>query len=223
MLSRSEEDHLKAVHALIQEGERAFTSDVAARLNTKASSVTDMLKKLAEKGLLTHVPYHGARLTARGERTALILVRKHRLWETFLVHHLGMGWDEVHEIAEQLEHVSSDGLIEKLDAFLGHPTADPHGEPIPAPDGSVKATRSMRLSGAPKGGTVTVVAVYDRSPEFLRFLTGHRIGIGSRLKVLDRNTHDGSMSVSVAGRAVLLGRSSAENILIAPWTGKRAA
>jgi DtxR family transcriptional regulator, Mn-dependent transcriptional regulator len=216
MLTRSEEDHLKAVYTLIQEGERAFTTDVAARLSTKASSVTDMLKKLADKGLLKHVPYHGVKLTTRGERIALALVRKHRLWESFLVHHLGMGWDEVHEIAEQLEHVSSDALIEKLDAFLGHPAVDPHGEPIPGRDGRMKATRLRRLSEAPKGDGASVVAVYDRSPEFLRFLTGHRIGIGTRLKVLDRNTHDGSMSVSVAGRTVLLGRSSADNILIAP-------
>ena len=129
MLTRSEEDHLKAVYALLQDGESAFTKDIAARLNTKASSVTDMLKKLAEKGFLKHEPYYGAKLTAKGTAHALTLVRKHRLWETFLVERLGFGWDEVHEVAEQLEHVSSDGkencACAKPSAWTRAPRATP--------------------------------------------------------------------------------------------------
>ncbi|MFZ1687685.1 MAG: metal-dependent transcriptional regulator, partial [Flavobacteriales bacterium] len=124
-MTRAEEDHLKAVHRLLEDG-IAGTNAIAERLSTKASSVTVMLQKLDEKGLLNYQPYKGVTLTRKGREQAVALVRKHRLWETFLVQHLGFGWDEVHEVAEQLEHIQSGQLVDKLDEFLGHPHFDPH-------------------------------------------------------------------------------------------------
>lgn len=213
MFTRSEQDHIKAIHTLSADG-RAFTKDLAEHLRTKASSVTDMLKRLAEKGLVRHEPYRGARLTARGRSEAMRLVRHHRLWETFLVERLGFGWEEVHEVAEQLEHVSSAKLIDKLDAFLGHPDTDPHGEPIPRRDGAMKEAAFTRLGDLPRGARARVAAVNDRSPEFLRYLTLQRITLGSAVRVTERNEHDGSIGITAGKRTILLGKSSADNILV---------
>lgn len=195
MLTRSEEDHLKAVHALLQEEDRAFTKDIAARLSTKASSVTDMLKRLAVKKLLKHEPYHGARLTAKGEAIALQLVRRHRLWETFLVERLGFGWDEVHEVAEQMEHVASEQLIDKLDAYLGHPAFDPHGDPIPDKSGRIRARRTRRLSSCAQGDTVRIAAVSGTTDGLLRLLDAKGLRIGSVLTIQDVHAYDGSLDV----------------------------
>lgn len=215
-LTRSEEDHLKAVISLEEAGEQAFTNALADRLQTRASSVTSMVRKLADKGLLSHKPYHGVTLTRKGRSLAVELVRRHRLWETFLVERLGFGWEEVHEVAEQLEHVSSEKLIRKLDAYLGHPSSDPHGEPIPGPDGAVKSASLRSLASLRAGARARVAGVNDRSPEFLRFLTSHEIGLGASIRVIQRNEHDGSISIHAAGRTVLLGSSSAANILVSP-------
>lgn len=195
MLTRSEEDHLKAIHSLLQEEESAFTKDIAERLRTKASSVTDMLKKLAEKKLLKHEPYYGVKLTARGESIALQLVRRHRLWETFLVQRLGFGWDEVHEVAEQMEHVASEKLIDKLDGYLGHPTFDPHGDPIPDRNGKVRVRRTRRLSACSLGDTVRIVAVSETTDGLLRLLDSKGLRIGTVLSVQEVHAFDGSMDV----------------------------
>lgn len=195
MLTRSEEDHLKAIHSLLQEEESAFTKDIAERLRTKASSVTDMLKKLAEKKLLKHEPYYGVKLTARGESIALQLVRRHRLWETFLVQRLGFGWDEVHEVAEQMEHVASEKLIDKLDGYLGHPTFDPHGDPIPDRNGKVRVRRTRRLSACSLGDTVRIAAVSETTDGLLRLLDSKGLRIGTVLSVQEVHAFDGSMDV----------------------------
>lgn len=213
-LTRSEEDHLKAVISLEEAGETAFTNAIAGRLRTKASSVTSMVLKLAEKDLLSHRPYHGVTLTKKGRALAVELVRRHRLWETFLVERLGFGWEEVHDIAEQLEHVSSMKLIQKLDAYLGHPASDPHGEPIPRRNGALKSAALRRLGDLRKGASAHVAGVSDRSPEFLRFLTRQRIGIGASVRVSARNEHDGSISIVAGGQTVLLRKGSADNILV---------
>lgn len=195
MLTRSEEDHIKAVYALLQEADRASNKDIAERLRTKASSVTDMLKKLAEKGYLKHEPYYGVKLTAKGEALALQLVRKHRLWETFLVDRLGFGWDEVHEVAEQLEHVASEKLTDKLDAYLGKPAFDPHGDPIPDRNGRIRARRTKRLDACKAGEQVRIAAVSETTDGLLRLLDAKGLRIGSELAIQEVHAFDGSMDV----------------------------
>lgn len=195
MLSRSEEDHLKAVHRLLQDGTSAGTKDIAERLNIKASSVTVMLKKLAAKGLLKHEPYYGVKLTAKGTATALKLVRKHRLWETFLVQRLGFGWDEVHEVAEQLEHVGSDKLTDSLDDYLGNPAFDPHGDPIPDKQGKIRHRKTMRLDTCAPGDTVRIAAVSETTDGLLRLLDSRGLRIGTTFTVQEVHAFDGSMDV----------------------------
>lgn len=195
MLSRSEEDHLKAVYALLQDGDSAFTKDIAERLGTKASSVTDMLKKLAEKGYLKHEPYYGVKLTAKGQGLALQLVRRHRLWETFLVERLGFGWDEVHDVAEQMEHVASDKLIDKLDEYLGHPHFDPHGDPIPDRNGRLRTRKTRRLDTCKRGDQVRIAAVSETTDGLLRLLDAKGLRIGAQFVIQEVHTFDGSMDV----------------------------
>ncbi|MBK8227449.1 MAG: metal-dependent transcriptional regulator [Flavobacteriales bacterium] len=199
MLTRSEEDHIKAVYALLQAEESAFTKEIAARMHTKASSVTDMLKKLAKKKLLKHEPYYGVKLTAKGEALALQLVRRHRLWETFLVERLGFGWDEVHEVAEHMEHVASEKLVDKLDAYLGRPHFDPHGDPIPDKYGRIRARKTKRLAACKPGETVRIAAVSDTTDGLLRLLGAKGLRIGATLSVQEVHAFDGSMDVKPTG------------------------
>ncbi|MBK7384323.1 MAG: metal-dependent transcriptional regulator [Flavobacteriales bacterium] len=195
MPTRSEEDHIKAVYSLLQEGDSAFTKDIAERLQNKASSVTVMLKKLAEKGFLKHEPYYGAKLTVKGRAFALQLVRRHRLWETFLVERLGFGWDEVHEVAEQLEHVKSEKLIDKLDAYLGKPHFDPHGDPIPDKKGVIRERKTRRLDSCAVGDHVRIAAVSGTTDGLLRLLDSKGLRIGTALMVQEVHPFDGSMDV----------------------------
>ncbi|HRH39004.1 MAG TPA: metal-dependent transcriptional regulator, partial [Flavobacteriales bacterium] len=202
MLTRSEEDHIKAVHSLLGEGDAAFTKDIAARLNTKASSVTAMLKKLAAKKLLKHEPYYGVRLTAKGSSLALLLVRRHRLWETFLVERLGFGWDEVHEVAEQMEHVASEKLVNKLDDYLGRPAFDPHGDPIPDRNGRINTRRTKRIDTCAPGTSVRIAAVTSTTDALLRLLASKGLRIGTSLKLMAVHEYDGSIDVKLStGRA----------------------
>lgn len=195
MLTRSEEDHLKAVHALLGDGGRASTNGLAGRLGTKASSVTVMMKKLAEKGLLSHAPYHGVQLTAKGKAAALKLVRKHRLWETFLVERLGFAWDEVHEVAEQMEHVRSEKLTDRLAEYLGHPAFDPHGDPIPDRNGRI-AQRDLRpLVDAPERQRVRIAAVKGGNDALLQLLGRKGISIGKQVVVKARHAFDQSVEL----------------------------
>ncbi len=217
MLTRSEEDHLKAVHALLQADERALTKNIADRLSTKASSVTDMLKRLAEKKLLRHEPYHGVRLTPKGEAIALQLVRRHRLWETFLVERLAFGWDEVHEVAEQLEHVASEKLIDKLDEYLGRPAFDPHGDPIPDRQGRIRARRTVRLSSCAQGDTVRIAAVSETTDGLLRLLDVKGLRIGTQLTVLEVHAFDGSMDVKPkSGASFSLSKDVSHHLQVEP-------
>lgn len=195
MLTRSEEDHIKAVHTLLQDGATAGTKDLAAKLGIKASSVTVMLKKLADKGLLKHEPYYGVKLTAKGKAEALKLVRKHRLWETFLVERLGFGWDEVHEVAEQLEHVRSTKLTDQLAAYLGDPAFDPHGDPIPDRRGKMPFRDARPLAACALGDVVRLVAVKDGSDPLLHLLDRKGVAIGMRLEVVAHQDFDGSMEL----------------------------
>ena len=195
MLTRSEEDHLKAIHALLAKGAAVATNDIAAALGIKASSVPVMLKKLTGKGLLKYAPYHGVRLTAKGSGYALQLVRKHRLWETFLVERLGFGWHEVHEVAEQMEHVSNEKLVERLDEYLGFPAFDPHGDPIPDRDGKVRERPTRRLTSCAQGETVRIAAVSETTDGLLRLLDARGLRIGSQLTIAEVQAFDGSLDL----------------------------
>jgi len=217
MLTRSEEDHLKAVYALLQDGDSAQTKDIAQRLRTKASSVTDMLKKLAEKGLLKHVPYYGVKLTTKGRSHALQLVRRHRLWETFLVQRLGFGWDEVHEVAEQLEHVGDDKLTDKLDDYLGNPGFDPHGDPIPDSKGRIRNRKTQRLSACNTGDLVRIAAVSETTDGLLRLLDSKGLRIGSALTVQEVHAFDGSMDIKPKnGAAFSLSKEVSHHLQVEP-------
>ncbi|MCB9170102.1 MAG: metal-dependent transcriptional regulator [Flavobacteriales bacterium] len=215
MFTRSEEDHLKAIHSLSVTGTKASTSAISERLDTKASSVTDMLKRLAEKGLVAHEPYHGAKLTTSGRKAALVLIRRHRLWETFLVDKLGFRWDEVHEVAEQLEHVSSEKLIDRLDAHLGHPRFDPHGDPIPDKKGRMVARKLMALDTCVVGDRVRLSSVRNSTDVLLHHLTRKGIALGSAITVTAVHDFDGSMELKLGdGRSLSVSREVADQLMV---------
>lgn len=215
MLTRSEEDHIKAIHALLQDGASAGTKDLADKLSIKSSSVTMMLKKLAEKGLVKHEPYYGVQLTAKGEAEALQLVRKHRLWETFLVERLGFGWDEVHDVAEQLEHVRSEKLTQSLADYLGDPAFDPHGDPIPDRQGRMPDRDTKPLTECEVGTHVQIAAVKDGTDSLLSLLDQKGVGIGMRMAVSGLQEFDGSVELSgEKGSPVSLSAKVAAHLLV---------
>lgn len=197
---------MKAILGLSLDTDKgASTTAIAARLETKASSVTDMVKRLSEKGLVDHRPYHGVNLTAEGRRAATQILRKHRLWETFLVNHLNYRWDEVHDIAEQLEHIHAPDLIDRLDRYMDHPKFDPHGDPIPDKEGNITdMAGALPLSEVPKDTLVHIVGVGDSSPAFLKLLDGLNIKLGTQLTVMRRFEFDNSVEVSTRLRTGLL-------------------
>jgi DtxR family Mn-dependent transcriptional regulator len=180
-LSTVAENYLKVIYGHTEWQPNPMTSSqLAARLGLAPSSVTEMVKKLTVQGFVEHALYGTIVLTPRGRAEALRMVRRHRLIETWLVSEFGYGWDEVHDEAEVLEHVVSDRMIDAIDARLGHPTADPHGDPIPGTDGTVPPRRGVRLSDVPAGRAVRVVRISDSDPDVLRLLEGRGIGVGTR-------------------------------------------
>jgi DtxR family Mn-dependent transcriptional regulator len=216
MLSFTEENYLKAIYHLSNAGTTpVLTNDLADTMKTKAASATDMVKRLAAKKLISYQKYYGALLTAKGKSDALIVIRKHRLWETFLVQKLDFTWDEVHEVAEQLEHIQSKTLIEKLDAFLGFPKTDPHGHPIPDASGKIKEMKQMHLSEFPLQKKCVVRAVKNGSPSFLQYLSKIGIRIGVLLNIVDKVDFDGSLEVSIENKKkIFISREAAENLLV---------
>jgi DtxR family Mn-dependent transcriptional regulator len=217
-LTQSEENYLKAIFTLSQDGKGSIsTNDLADKMATKASSVTDMLKKLCEKELLEYQKYQGCELTILGNSHALAIIRKHRLWETFLVDKLSFGWDEVHEIAEQLEHIQSTELTDRLDEFLGFPKVDPHGEPIPGKDGRIEpVTNRILLSEAAVGMKAVVMGVEDDQTEFLQYLSKIGLHLGTPIDVLDKLNFDGSIIVEMKGKQVQFSITIAKQISIKP-------
>lgn len=200
MYTFTEENYLKAIHFLSQGSEKgASTNAIAERLETKAASVTDMLKKLSDKNLLIYKKYQGVKLTPEGKEVAIRTVRKHRLWEVFLVDKLGFGWEEVHEIAEQLEHIQSIKLTDRLDSYLGNPKYDPHGDPIPDKLGNFPTRTETVLEDCLPNTTLIIKGVKDTSPEFLRYLEKLGIGLGAELKIIEKEPFDGSMVVEING------------------------
>ncbi|MDG1967417.1 MAG: metal-dependent transcriptional regulator [Flavobacteriaceae bacterium] len=215
MLTFSEENYLKSIFHLSSDSELGVsTNSIADNLNTKASSVTEMLKKLGDKNLIVYKKYHGAQLTENGRKTALGIIRKHRLWEVFLVDKLNFKWDEVHDIAEQLEHIQSEKLTNELDKFLDFPTKDPHGDPIPNPAGFIKFTPKLRLSDLNIGETGKFIGVKDSSTTFLKYLDKRQISLGSNIKVLHQEEFDQSLHVGLDETNLTISIKTASNLYI---------
>jgi DtxR family Mn-dependent transcriptional regulator len=215
MLTHAEENYLKTIYNLSDDGSRTVTtSELATRMNTKPASITDMMKKLSAKKLIEYAPYYGANITRKGTCDALEIIRKHRLWETFLVEKLGFQWDQVHEVAEQLEHVHSSLLIDKLDKFLGFPAADPHGQSIPDKDGRLKELESLSLSEVTDNKPWIIRSIRSGSPALLQYLTKIGIHIGAKIQVLERRPFDGSIELSMDGKQIIISREVSENIFV---------
>lgn len=213
----TEEDYLKAVLKLSADaGHDASVSTTAlsAELKTTPASVTDMIKRLGDKGYLRYQPYRGVSLSPEGRRIALRIVRKHRLWEVFLVEKLRFRWDQVHDTAEQLEHIRSPELIQKLDEFLGYPKFDPHGDPIPNEHGEIEARNTRPLADVPPGTEVTLARVTLHTPDFLQYLDRVGLVINTPLTVLDHLPFDDSRLVRIAGKDLQLSKLVAGNLLV---------
>lgn len=215
MLSKSEENYIKEIYSLQEEmGKEVSTSLIAEKLYTKASSVTDMLQKLANKDLVIYKKYKGVKLNSLGKVRALSIIRKHRLWETFLVDVLHFNWDEVHEIAEQLEHIKSEKLVAKLDEFLGFPTVDPHGDPIPDVDGVIPNIKAICLTHLGVSDEGVFISVKDSSEKFLNFLNNNNLTIGCKIKVNHIEEFDNSMSIEINGIQLNISENVAKNIYL---------
>jgi DtxR family Mn-dependent transcriptional regulator len=215
-ISFTEENYLKVIHRLSEAtSEDISTNAVAELMQTKAASVTDMLRKLADKGWVNYQKYQGVRLSAEGEKIALSIVRKHRLWELFLVDKMGFNWDEVHEIAEQLEHIESDQLVNKLDEYLGFPKTDPHGDPIPNKDGILPELAYSHLSDIKATKTCKLMGVAQDSAVFLQLLTKLNLNLGAKLAIKEINEFDRSIFVSINDAApIFISHEVAKNILV---------
>ena len=213
--TNSEENYLKAVYHL-QSGEDTVTTNaLAQKLNTRPASVTDMMKKLDAKKLLHYTPYYGFHLTEQGKKAALHIIRRHRLWEVFLAQKLGFEWDEVHSLAEELEHVSSKKLIDKLDAFLGHPHFDPHGDPIPDSRGRLKSDTAVTLEKLPLQVSAVVCRVANQSPEMLELLDHKAIRIGTKLEVRKQFPFDNSYELKLKSNTLItISEQLAKNIYV---------
>jgi DtxR family Mn-dependent transcriptional regulator len=211
----SEENYLKTIYHLTTVLDtEVSTNAIAEKMETKASSVTDMLKKLAEKNLVNYKKYQGVSLTENGKLTAKMIVRKHRLWEVFLVEKLDFSWDEVHEVAEQLEHIKSEQLINKLDDFLGNPTEDPHGDPIPDAQGRIANTDKQLLSDLAVKQTGICVGVKDSSSEFLKYLDKQEIALGSKIEIISKETFDSSTKIKVDAKELTISNKIATNLFV---------
>ena len=216
-LSFTEENYIKAIYTLSERKDSFDTStnEIAEKINTKPPTVSDMLRKLTDKKLVTYEKYKKVQLTRAGRQIAIQIIRKHRLWEVFLHDKLQFTWDKVHEVAEQLEHIHSEELISRLEKFLGNPTYDPHGDPIPSANGELTPSLRIILSDVEVGRQCNVVGVKDSSSHFLQYLQQLNIGIGTKIKVIERITYDGSMMISMKkGQQFSVSKKFAENVLV---------
>jgi DtxR family Mn-dependent transcriptional regulator len=217
MNSFTEENYIKAIYHLSDDGKQAVsTNSIAEQSNTKASSVTDMLKKLAEKDLINYIKYQGVTLTTKGRRVAIDIVRKHRLWEVFLVDKLQFKWDEVHNIAEELEHIKSDMLVDRLEEFLGFPKSDPHGDPIPDRNGKFHSKELFQVSKMQAGESGIISGVNEHSPKFLQYLEKTGLILGNKIVIHEVIEFDGSVILSLQNKEITISREAAKNILILP-------
>ncbi|GAA0737737.1 metal-dependent transcriptional regulator [Gaetbulibacter jejuensis] len=215
MNTRTEENYLKAIYHLGENGAlNVSTNAIAEVMNTKASSVTDMVKKLSEKAYVNYKKYQGVTLTKEGQKVAISIIRKHRLWEVFLVEKLNFTWDEVHEVAEQLEHIKSDKLIRELDVFLEFPSHDPHGDPIPDQDGNFKDFEKILLSQAQIGKAYKCVGVNDSSSDFLKYLDLNGISLGTKITVVHKETYDNSLKIRLNSSEITVSQNVAKNLFL---------
>ncbi|MDO9001025.1 MAG: metal-dependent transcriptional regulator [Bacteroidota bacterium] len=216
MNSFTEENYLKAIFKLLEKGEKAVsTTALSARMTTKAATVTDMIKRLAEKKLINYEKYQGVTLTEKGKAIAISIIRKHRLWEVFLVEKLHFKWDEVHEMAEQLEHVKSEELVNRIDAFLNFPKFDPHGDPIPDAKGVFNRKKSVLLAEINTGQNCIMTGVVDHSVNFLQYLDKVGLSIGKEIKLIEVVGFDKSIQVQLNGKEkVFLSHEVAKNLLV---------
>jgi len=214
-LSQSEENYIKSIYNLQSKTEKVNTNSLAAFLDTSAASITDMLKKLKSKNLLEYKKYYGFRLNGAGNKQALKIIRKHRLWEFFLVSKLDMEWEKVHDIAEELEHVSSAELIEKLDKYLGNPKIDPHGDPIPDEKGVMPVLKQIALKNLTQKRNAIISSVSNQTPQMMEMLNHYGIKIGSSIKVLKSFVFDGSLQVKIAKQPeCIISGLAAQNIFV---------
>lgn len=214
-LSESEENYLKSIYTLQDKTDKVNTNSLATFLNTSAASITDMLKKLESKKLLEYKKYYGFRLNEAGISEALRIIRRHRLWEYFLVKKLGMQWERVHEVAEELEHVSSPELIALLDEYLGKPKIDPHGDPIPDEKGRIVSLKQKPLKDLTVKQTATVSSISNQEPGMMEMLNHYGIGIGSSIKVLKIFEFDGSLQIKIARKPeCIISGMAAQNIYV---------
>lgn len=214
-LSPSAQNYLKIMWSIGEWSDEPVTASLlAARTGFRISSVSGAVAKLAEQGLVDHAPYGAISLTEAGRAHALQMIRRHRLIETFLVEVLGYSWDEVHDEAEDLEHAVSDLLISRIDDHLGHPTRDPHGDPIPGPDGSMEKSAAMSLEATPEGATVVIERISDDDPELLRFLSSQGVAVGTRLTVGASSPYSGSLLLHLGDAELPLAPAAAAEIWV---------
>ncbi|GJM30527.1 MAG: iron-dependent repressor [Cyclobacteriaceae bacterium] len=216
MLSLVEENYLKAIYHLSEGGQaQVSTNAIADAIHTKPASVSDMIQKLDRKRVIQYTKYQGVKVTKEGKEAALKVIRKHRLWEVFLVEQLNFNWDEVHDVAEQLEHIKSPLLIERLDAFLGHPKVDPHGDPIPDAQGVINTKPQKPLHQLDLGAEAIIRAVKDSSPAFLRHLDKLGAYLGAGVKILEKEEFDNSMQIQIdQSTVVFISNEVGQNILV---------
>ncbi len=221
LITAPAEDYLKAVYELEREGTAAATTDLAARLGVAPASVTGMVRRLAEQGLLTHQRYRGVRLTASGRRAALRTIRRHRVIEAYLVRALGYRWDEVDVEAERLEHAASDRFVDRMAQAIGEPTVDPHGAPIPSREGAVAEAAYRPLADLADGATADVMQVSDDDPSLLRYLDDLAIKLGSTVRLVDRAPFGGPITLAIGRVTRVVGPALAERILVRQHGAKR--
>lgn len=215
MITLTEENYIKAIYHLAGNGENTVnTNAIAEAMQTKASSVTDMIKKLSAKNYTDYKKYQGVTLTAQGKRVAVNIIRKHRLWEVFLVEKLNFSWDEVHEVAEHLEHIKSEKLVNQLDAFLEYPTQDPHGDPIPDKEGKFQHIEKVVLAKTEVGCSYKCVGVDDTSSTFLKYLDSNHIGLGTIITVKHKEPYDHSIKIVLEDSEIVVSQSVAKNLYV---------
>lgn len=214
-MTHSEENYLKIIyHLSIKTNSHVSTNAIAGVMDSKPSSVTDMVQKLAEKDLVSYKKYQGVSLTEQGRNAAINIIRKHRLWEVFLVEKLHFSWDEVHDIAEQLEHIKSEQLINRLDEFLNFPTEDPHGDPIPNKSGIIPKLTRQLLADAPLNEKLICVGVKDSSSSFLQYLDKQKISLGTALQIIEKEAFDSSLKILIDQEKITVSHIVANNIFV---------
>lgn len=216
MTTTTEENYLKAIYHLSSGNQQTvLTSAIAGSLSTSSASVTDMIKKLSEKNMVEYERYRGVKITRKGEKVALSIIRRHRLWEVFLMDKLKFKWDEVHDLAEELEHVSSDELTKRLDAYLGFPKFDPHGDPIPDTNGKVQTNGQGLLSEITKKGKYMLSGVNDHSPSFLQYLEKKGLIPGSVFTIVEKDEFDQSMQITFSNKkSIFISKEVSKNLLV---------